>query len=542
MSAALNIRLGPDPNLWPKPFKDRYLIKLRRKRRSVNPYAKYQQDPHSYAKNVLGIDLTDDQDKMLWSIVRNRYTLAMASHAIGKSFLAAVALSWWYDCWTSHIGYVTAPTWHAALNRTFKQLKALRRSHKLPGIILETGVVRDEDQLFEGEHYIRALNSEKGEGFQGEHEAPILIVIEEGVGVPKYIWEAIKGLMTSPENRLFVIGNPTDEATEFGAAAESPLYNVFSISALDHPNIKAELACQPPPIPKAVSLQWIYEMLTTECEPAESLTEDVIEWHAVTEIENALAGRPADLTVTSFYKPNATFQGKVIGMFPTQADQNVVPKGWLKNLRVIEIKPSWHPEIGCDVAHFGDDRTTVVTRRGPCLLKIRELRKLDTLEVASACKDAAIEAAKQWKPEITKPAEQEALAKKLPIKIDVTGGLGRGPYDQLKKWGYNAIAINSSERANDPEQFDNTRSELWWTARLRAQEKRLDLSRLPKAMRDKLIREWSAPKYKNPGHKVVEKKAELKKRLGVSPDIADGANLALYNRPQTDGLEIVGRL
>lgn len=538
---ALNITLGPNPALWPEPFKGRYADRLRRRRRARNPFAKYQAAPERYAKEVLGIDLTEDQAKMLRSIAVNRYTLAMASHAIGKTLTAAIALSWWYDCWTSHIGYVTAPTWPQALGLTFKELKTFRRKHQLPGDILETGIVRDEDQLFEGEHYIRALNAEKGEGFQGEHAAPILIVIEEGVGVPKYIWEAVKGLMTNPLNRVFVIGNPTDEATEFGAASESPLYTVFSISALDHPNIGAELERQAPPIPDAVRLQWIYEMISIECERVEKLSEDCFEWYALPEIEKALAGQPADLSVKWIYKPNATFQGRVLGMFPTQADQQVVPKGWLKNLLVIEIKEAWWPELGCDVAHFGDDRTTIFVRRGPCLLKARELRKLDTIEVASACRDEALEAAKAWKPDL-KPADQERIAKQLPIKVDVTGGLGRGPYDQLRKWGYNAVAINSSEKANDPELFQNTRSELWWAARDRAKEKRLDLSRLPVEVRDKLIREWSAPKYKSPGQKIVEKKAEMKKRLGYSPDLADGANLALYNRPQTDGMQIVGRM
>lgn len=541
LNQARQLRLGPNPNLWPDALKARYVERLERKRRSENPFIKYQTKPQLYAREVLGISVTNDQDRMLQSIVDNRYTLVMASHSIGKTNSAAIALSWWFDCWSSHIGYVTAPTWPQALGLTFKELKTLRRLHNLPGDILDTGIVRDSDKLFEGQHYVRALNAEKGEGFQGEHAAPILVVIEEGVGVAKYIWEAAKGLMTNPENRLFVIGNPTDEATEFGSAAESPLYNVFSISALEHPNIVSDLKCEPVPIPRAVRLQWIFEMLKTECEVVDSLTEDAFRWVALPEVENALTGKPANPSVTSFYMPNATFQGRVLGLFPTQADQQVIPKGWIKNLPRIEIKESWHPELGCDVAHFGDDRSTIFVRRGPCLLRAREIRKMDTVEVATACKDEALEAVKQWKTDLSKD-DQAKIAKQLPIKVDVTGGLGAGPCDLLRAWGYNAIAINSSETANDTEQFQNTRSELWWTTRLRAKEKRLDLSRLPQSVREKLIREWAAPKYKSPGQKVVEKKAEIKKRLGYSPDLADGANLALYNRPQSDGLRIVGML
>lgn len=462
---------------------------------------------------------------MLESIRVNRRTVVKASHAVGKTAIAAVASNWWYDCWAKHIVYITAPTWPQALGLTFKQVKTLRRAQTLPGTILETGIIKDANKLREGDHFVRALNAERGEGFQGEHSAPILIVIEEGVGVPKYIWEAAEGLMTHPDNRLFVIGNPTDEATEFGIASESDLYHTMSISALDHPNITAELRGQLPPIPDAVRLLWLYEMLVKECEQVDKATEDAFEFVALSEIKGALEGRPADLNLRSVYMPTAYFQGRVLGEFPTQADQQVIPKTWLKFQPVQELNSSDIPELGCDVARFGDDRTTIIVRRGPCALKAREIRKMDTVEVATACRDEAIEAAREFKPGLSREAT-EALAKTFRIKVDVTGGLGAGPYDTLKSWGYNAIPINSSEKANDQEQYRNKRSELWFDTRNRAREKRLDLSRLRQDVRQRLERELSAPKYKSPGQKIVEDKAQMKVRLGYSPDLADGFNLA----------------
>ena len=70
---------------------------------------------------------------------------------------------------------------------------------------------------------------------------------------------------------------------------------------------------------------------------------------------------------------------------------------------------------------------------------------------------------------------------------------------------------------------------------MRAQEHRLDLSRLPKALRQRLERELSTPKYEAPGQKIVETKKTIKKRLGVSPDLADGANIAMYSVPNPKG-------
>lgn len=510
-------------HLWP--IEDKLEDARRQRSRKLSThFLKYQSSPQFYAAEVLGATLTPDQSTMLSSILKNRRTIVKASHAVGKTFVAAIAASWWFDCWPLHITYITAPTWAQAIGLTFKQLKSLRRAKQLPGSILDTGMIRDEDKNTEGAHYIRALNAERGEGFQGEHSAPILIIIEEGVGVPKYIWDAAGGLMTHPDSRMFIIGNPTDEATEFGTASESAAYHTLSISALDHPNIKAELQCLPPPFPDAVRLQWLYEMLEKECDVVDKLSEDAFEFIALPEIKHALEGQPATQE-TCYYLPTAYFQGRVLGEFPTQADQQVIPKSWLRNQAVLQPANDDMPELGCDVARFGDDRTTVFVRRGPCLLKGREIRKMDTVEVATALQDEALEAARNWKPSLGREAAL-SVAKKLPIKIDVTGGLGTGPFDMLKAKHYNVIAVNSSERANNPEQYRNRRSELWFDTRERAKDKRLDLSRLRRDLRERLERELSAPKYKAPGQKVVEEKSQMKIRLGYSPDLADGVNLA----------------
>jgi hypothetical protein len=474
---------------------------------------RYQTRPQAYAHEILGVRLTPDQEEMLQSILDNRRTIVKASHAVGKTFTAAVASSWWYDCWSQHIGYITAPTWEQSFGLTFKQLKSLRRAKTLPGLMLER-VIKDADKNREGDHYIKALNAEKGEGFQGEHSAPILIVIEEGVGVPKYIWDAAGGLMTHPDCRMFAIGNPTDEATEFGIASESISYHTMSISALNHPNIRAELRCESVPFPDAVRLLWLYEMLEKECERVDAITEDAFEFVALPEIKRALSGIPAG-NDKWIYMPTAYFQGRVLGEFPTQADQQVIPKAWLKFQSVLEPSALDAPEIGCDIARFGDDRTTIFTRRGPCVLSARELRKMDNVEVEVALKDAAREAG-------------GSNPKNVPIKIDVTGGLGTGPYDHLKSQGYSVVAVNSSSKAHNEEQYKNKRSELWFDMRDRAKSKRLDLSRLRKDIRERLERELSAPKYKSPGQKVVEGKADMKKRLGYSPDLADGLNLSFY--------------
>lgn len=486
-------------------------------RRKSGVLSQYQERPIAYAFDVLRARLTEDQETTLESVRINRRTVVKSSHSVGKTFVASIALSWWFDCWREHIGYVTAPTWDQAKGLTFKQLKTLRRANRLPGSILDTGIIRDANKQREGSHYVRALNAEKSEAFQGEHSAPILIIIEEGVGVPHYIWQASEGLMTLPENRLFAIGNPTEEENDFGQAAESNLWNTLSFSALNHPNVEAELRCDDPPYPAAVRLRWLYEMLEKECEQVEEMTEDHFEYWNLPTIKRALEGEPLPTSAEKWiYRPTAYFQGRVMGEFPTQADQQVIPKSWLKFQPKVATLEGM-PELGCDVARFGDDRTTNIARIGAAALFARELRKFDNEAVKMAIKDDVARLGAQFNID----------PKLIPIKIDVTGGLGTGPHDALKGERYKVIGVNSSNKAQNEEQYPNRRSELWFDTRDRAKGKRLDLSRLPQDLRRRLEKELSAPKYSiRGGRKVVEDKPEIKKRLGYSPDLADGLNLA----------------
>jgi hypothetical protein len=494
---------------------------------------RYRSHPDEYAREVLGVELTPEQTGILQSLVENRRTAAKASHAIGKTFTAAVAACWWYDCWDEHIVYITAPTWKQCLGLTFKQVKRFRRSKRMAGEILESGVVRDEDKDAAGAHFIQALNAESGEGFQGEHAAPILIIVEEAVGVPTYIFEAIDGLMTHPDCRVLEIANPTDEATSFGDHCSSSVYNVLSVSVFDHPNIEAELRCEPPPFPLAVRLLWLKEMLEKECDRTDEQTGDAFEFYSLPVIEAAINGRSIRADSEKwFYLPNAVFQGRALGEFPTQADRQAIPRGWLTNLPILE--PEGKPEIGCDTARFGTDRTTIFVKQGPCALRGREVRMMDNVAVASALREESKEAERLT----GYPARCAKVEDGIPIKIDTTGGLGTGPYDMLKSEGYNVIAVNSSSTdVNEPDSFKNIRSELYWATRENARLNRLDFSRLPKDIRENLIRELSTPTWKpdSAGRKIVAEKEKIKKDLGFSPDLADGWNLANY-KPRSQEL------
>jgi phage terminase large subunit len=518
-------------------------LELRRRRREREAQLEekkrvWRVDPLLYAKERLNIDLTPEQLEVFYSVINNRYTAVKSHHSFGKTFVCAIILCWWVDCFEQAIGYITAPTWGQALKLTFKQAKRLMLINKIDFRILETGWILDRDTYKATEHYIQAINAESGEGFQGEHTAKILIVKDESVGVPTYIHEAAEGLMTDAECRMIEISNATDESTDFGNHCDSPKYAVFSFSALDHANIKAELKAEPQPYKGAVSLLWLYEQMTDECEVVDGQSESTFEFYSMEVIKNALNGIPAPEIVRNeqgvidhaksgycWYKPTAFFEGRVLGEFPTEASTKVIPKAWLKIAPDLNINPLGRIQIGCDTARFGDDRTTMFARIGGVVIKAKVVRHFDNIQVRNKIIELVDEVINYCASIGMKIAKAD-----IHIAIDTTGGLGTAPYDDLKERGYNVHAVNSSSSPKNEEKYINVRSELWFDVRDRFKDREIDYSRLEPDLKRALTKELSAPMYEvnSKGKKVVEDKAKMKKRLGESPDLADGFNLAFY--------------
>jgi hypothetical protein len=531
----------------------------------------YQGNLAGYIGDILGEALTPKQEEIAQSIDTNRRTVVLANHSAGKTHLMARALSYWFDCWPdAHIGMVTAPTWHQSLNLCFAELKRIRLNHNLNGVppamtaqMLDSGLLRDSREDHEMTHLVRALNAERQEGIQGEHKAPLFIVVEEAPGVPRYIFEGIQGLMTHPDCVVCLIGNPTSKDNYYGEASDNPMWNVIQMTTLEHPNILAEMKGLPPPFPDAVRAIWLWEMIkgaggeAAQCEIVrafhtlrDNMGEDQVAqvalenkalgdqftWYHPDEILKAANVSQArdkgaseqwirdhlpwpDLDHWAVYKPNADFQSRVLGMFPSQPDEQVVPMAWYHNCEEMwPLVPAVNDpvEVGMDCARFGSDRTGIAGRWGPCVMNLKVLRQMDTRVAAGQAIELTQDLAA-----IT--GRQPDL---IPIKVDV-GGLGAGVVDNLVAEGYNAIEVNSSSTAIEEARYPNRRSELWFTTRQYIYQGEFDISRLELDLRREVKREVTSPRYKmdSKSRRVVEDKAAQKKRVGRSPDLADTINL-----------------
>lgn len=172
--------------------------------------------------------------------------------------------------------------------------------------------------------------------------------------------------------------------------------------------------------------------------------------------------------------------------------------------------------IGVDVARFGDDNTAIARRIGRQAFKIHTYSKLNMVEVANLVKNIIIE-------------EHPAV-----VNID-EGGVGGGVCDILRNDGiYDVVRpVNFGSAAQESERYANRRAEMW------ARIKNWLTAELPVSLTDceGLAEDLTAPfkSYDSLGRLILEKKEDIKKRIGRSTDVADALALTFadFDYPQS---------
>jgi phage terminase large subunit len=111
--------------------------------------------------------------------------------------------------------------------------------------------------------------------------------------------------------------------------------------------------------------------------------------------------------------------------------------------------------------------------------------------------------------------------------VDDTGGFGSGWLDQLRVLGRSPVAVSFAGKAQEHDHFKNMRAEMYFAA--------CDWIRAGGALpeSEELVEELSATTYtfaKGSSQLILEDKAQIKARLGRSPDLADALVLTFAER------------
>lgn len=448
-----------------------------------NPWAT---DPSGWVSDRLNGFLWSKQREIAASVVAHRRTAVRSSHGIGKSYTVAQLAAWWIDTHPpgSAIVVSTAPTYKQVHVVLWEEIRAAHRRSAQTDQTLPGRVTLDDEWKI-GDILVgfgRKPADHDEHGFQGIHRRYVLVILDEACGIPTQLWTAAEAITTNADCRIVAIGNPDDPSSEFHKVCRPGSgWHVIGVSTFDTPAFTGE---QVPAdlLPLLPSKEW------------------------------------ADDALKRWRQGSPLYQSKVLGQFPENATDTVVPLSWANACTDLDdpIPDDGSVALGVDVGAGGDE-TVVCLRRGARAEIIERNQSRDPMEVVGLVV-AAIN---------TTGATS--------VKVDVIGW-GWGVWGRLVELGHEGThgaivhPVNVGEGSYDPVRFPKLRDQLWWEiGRELSEHQAWDLSGID----EDTLAQLTSPKYSldSAGRVKVEPKDETRKRLGRSPDDADALLLAFYEPP-----------
>lgn len=465
----------------------------------------FKNDPVGYASVVLGIRLTKDQESILESLcIKPYHTLVRSANNLGKSFIAAVAACYMFDCWNPSITLITAPTMTQIENVIFKEMRSLLAGRNFGR---GKGFAPKAAELFDTfNHCVLGITATSADAFKGRHDAAISIICEELTAVePTFV--DVAHTMLAGEGHFFLgIFNPVDQASKAFTcemdAYRSKSYHVIELSALKHENIINELQGLPAAIPNAIRLEQLRNNIALWCEEVVEPQESDFEFDG------------------KWWKPGPNAECCLLGRWPSQAATNI----WTLSMfqKCCEYEGNFgHPldiQCGVDFAAYGNDDSCIAIRKGECLIHVEAHNGWGPMQLCSRVKTLVDEMHKRFGLKQTD---------KIQICCDDTG-IGAAAKEHFQDTNYCYKPINFSGRSHSPHLYRHRRDEIHFTIADRARKGNVSFKHVPKWISDELRTQLLAPKYKMDlsGKRVVEPKDKTKELLGKSPDMADAVLLS----------------
>lgn len=428
-------------------------------------------DPVGYVQGK-GAFLVGYQREIAAALVQHRRVAVPSCFDSGKSFLASALAAWWIDTHPVGSAFVatTAPTNSQVKAIMWREIQSRHAEWELPGRITLDAQWKIGGRLVA---FGRKPSEHSEAAFQGIHDDFVLVIIDEGAGVPASIFEQAEGLITNANSRIVVLGNPADPMSQFATICKPGSgWFVKHISAFDTPNFTGEDA------PQAVKDRLISKTWVAEAE-------------------------------RRFGRKSFLYVSKVLGEFPDVAKDTLIEPRWILAAQRREVEPDvLDAAFGADIARYGDDMTIVSLRQGGHVRIVHEASKSATTTTAGAIR-------KLHNAHVSKPT----------VNVD-DDGIGGGVTDMLDEQGVPVVPIHNGGAAHNPLRFGNRRAEMWWTVREllaghsgTGEDGLLDLD----PDDDELAAQLGNIKYKTDsrGRIWVETKEEMRKRKVPSPDRAD---------------------
>ena len=347
------------------------------------------------------------QSEILTAVSRSRRVTVVGCNGSGKDWAAARVVLWWLHSRAPAKVIVTGPTSRQVDDIVWNEIRSAygNARGRLRGKVFRTSRYELDDQSF-----ALGFATNSPYNLQGFHSPNLLVVITEAHAVDRDDMDAIRRLNPA---RLLMTGNPFVNAGVFYDSHHSMrgLYRTLQISAFDTPNIGERRVV----VPGMITLRDIEDRRA--------------EWG----------------------DESALYVGSVLGRFPDNLNDVVVPLHAATEAAIRELKQEGLVVVGCDVARFGRDKTVVVRRQGPVARIVWRSEGQDTMRIAgflkAYCDEQGVDA----------------------LVVDDTG-VGGGVVDRLREVRLGRtrlVPFVAGARAEAGTYFVNRVAEIWWAMRKR---------------------------------------------------------------------------
>lgn len=401
-----------------------------------------------------------------------------SGHGIGKSALVAWIILWQMSTRTHLNGVVTANTSKQLEQKTWRELAVWHKRainvHWFEWTATKFYKVSDPETWF-----VAAVpwTLENTEAFAGTHAKHVLLIFDEGSGIPDAIWEVAEGAQTSGSVLWCVFGNPTRPSGRFREC--------FSNGRFAH--------------------RWTNRQIDSRtCKKANK--------------------RQAEQWITDYGDDSDFVRVRVKGQFPRAGATQLISTEVVEFARKREVMVDFEAPLvlGVDIARFGDDQTVLRYRRGRDARSIAAVkyRGIDTMQ----CANFIVQSINTEEPDV--------------ICID-GNGVGGGVVDRVRQllgetMSKRVFEVQNGSKATNERDYFNKRAECWGLMRDMLEESlAIDDDAL-------LLADLCGPEYGYDLHNrlQLERKEDMKKRGIHSPDDGDALALtfavAVGRRPQKD--------
>ncbi len=427
----------------------------------------YRKNPVDFIREVIGVEPTDQQIKLIEAIAKPNARVAVKSAtATGKSAVLAWMTLWFLITHVDVAGIITAPTAHqlhrvlrSEISKWLHRMKEPFRSmYELHSKTIFVKGPKKDTQKFS---FVTGTKENK-ETFAGLHGEKCVVFVDEASALNKEIFDTLLGTLSYGDTCFALVSNPVRASGAFYQLFQKKpeRWDLLTFTSFDSPNVDKE---------------WIQE-------------------------------------VKEYYGEDSDFyQMRVLGEFPVLDSSQFYPTNLIQDaiertiLNPSELAP--HPVVfGVDVARFGDDSSVICIRQGPKIHEMVELKGLDTTELSKM----VLSLAQQWRPQA----------------IFVDGiGVGSGVVDQLKRFNQPVVDVIVSAASNEPLTYGNLRAELH--GKTKHWLSTADIPGGGRLEEDLLNVNFT---YNNRLQILIESKKDIKRRGLPSTDFLDSLTLTMHQQ------------